>query len=302
MISTFPNFKTIDLDYKEEIESFYKSQKIFLSDHSFLNLWFWSRGGKNKVAKLNNNLVFLLSDYEDDCLKLSFLGENGVNETVHKLLDFAELKGIEKKLYYIPEKIAKKLPSEEFLVKKDIDNLDYIFSPQEISELKGKNFISLRRFKNIFLRNFSEIEFLAQESSEVENVNELMEVFEVWAQNKGEKEVSVENERKALECMVSDFCSQRLILSKVLVKEKIAAFSIDEILSDNFALSHFFKADFRIKGVSEFLNCQTADFLHKEGIKYWNWEQDLGIEGLRKNKERYKPIKYLNKYTVEKVK
>lgn len=299
MISTFPNFKTIDLDDKEEIESVYKSQKVFLSDFNFLSLWSWGEKRKNQVAKLNNNLVFLLSDYEDGSLKLSFFGENNVNETANKLLDFAELKKIEKKLYYTPENIASKLSSDEFIVKKDIDNLDYVLSPQKISELKGKSFTSLRRFKNIFLRNFSEIEFLVQDGSEAENVDELMKVFEVWVQNKGVGVLAVENERRALESIINDFNRHQLILSKVLVAGKVVAFSIDEILSDNFALSHFAKADIKIKGVYEFLNCQTATFLHKKGIKYWNWEQDLGIKGLRKNKERYKPIKYLNKYTVE---
>ncbi len=300
MIPSFPNFKPIELADKEEIESFYKLQREFLSDLSFLNLWLWGQDEKNKVAKLNGNLVFLLSDYETHLFKLSFLGEERVVETANTLLDFALEKKLEEKLYYLSESVVKNLPAEEFLINRDEDNSDYVLSIKTVSDFKSSGLKSQFRSKNSFLKTYPEAEFLVQSSSEVDRVDDLLDIFEVWASNKGEKAGNLLNEKQALKYLVDNFFEFDLILSKVLIKGDLVAFSVDEILSDDFVLSHFAKADFRLKGIYEFLNSQTATFLHKSGAKYWNWEQDLGIEGLRKNKEKYRPVKKNNKFTVEK--
>ena len=46
---------------------------------------------------------------------------------------------------------------------------------------------------------------------------------------------------------------------------------------------------------------EEARILHDMNIPYYNWEQDLGIPGLRYSKEKYKPIFYLKKFTVSRV-
>ena len=52
------------------------------------------------------------------------------------------------------------------------------------------------------------------------------------------------------------------------------------------------------KGVNAYLINELAKILYKKGIVYINWEQDLGILGLRENKESYLPTRYLKKYSL----
>ena len=75
-------------------------------------------------------------------------------------------------------------------------------------------------------------------------------------------------------------------------------FSIDELLPNKFVMGHFIKADVRYKGIYEFLNEKTAGYLYINNYLDWNWQQDLGITGLRKLKKSYQPLKMFKKFKV----
>ena len=77
-------------------------------------------------------------------------------------------------------------------------------------------------------------------------------------------------------------------------------FTVYEILSSEYAISHFAKADISYhRAINDMLNWEEAKVLDERGIKYFNWEQDLGIPGLRKSKEKYKPTFFLKKLSIK---
>ena len=43
---------------------------------------------------------------------------------------------------------------------------------------------------------------------------------------------------------------------------------------------------------------KTAQYFESIKIKFWNWQQDLGISGLRNLKLSYRPVYILKKYEV----
>ncbi|RDC49395.1 DUF2156 domain-containing protein, partial [Acinetobacter sp. RIT592] len=88
-----------------------------------------------------------------------------------------------------------------------------------------------------------------------------------------------------------------LKISGIYIDSKLEAFSIGEMLNDNMAVIHVEKANADIRGLYPYINQQ---FLLNEfsDVEFVNREEDLGIEGLRKAKLSYHPVKFAEKYTV----
>ncbi len=83
----------------------------------------------------------------------------------------------------------------------------------------------------------------------------------------------------------------------VYVNDKLSAFTIGERVNDDMAIVHIEKADSSINGLYAFINKTFVEECFSD-VPFINREQDLGIEGLRKAKLTYQPIKLEPKYTV----
>jgi hypothetical protein len=69
------------------------------------------------------------------------------------------------------------------------------------------------------------------------------------------------------------------------------------MLNSDTAVIHIEKANHHIDGLYTLINQQFCEREWKEAV-YVNREQDLGLEGLRKAKLSYNPVKLIDKYTV----
>jgi hypothetical protein len=84
----------------------------------------------------------------------------------------------------------------------------------------------------------------------------------------------------------------------VYVGDKMVAYSMSEIASSKTAITHFALADRDYEGSSRYMTCATARILWEQGCVYLNYEQDMGISGLRRLKMAYRPVAFLKKYRV----
>jgi len=95
-----------------------------------------------------------------------------------------------------------------------------------------------------------------------------------------------------------DVLNDRVKVFGIFVDGKLEAFSLGEYLNSNMALIHVEKANPDIRGLYPFINQQ---FLVSEfsDVEFVNREEDMGIEGLRKAKLSYHPIRFVEKYSVK---
>ena len=301
MIPTFPIFKIIDFNDKDDVESYTHRFKPY-SDFNFISLWAWDTDSKRMISCLNGNLVVLFTDYQTNKPFLSFLGNKRPKSTILELIDFAKSRELPTELSFITKESLRKLKQTNLDIADDKINFDYIFSTKELADLKGNKFSGKRHLADGFSKNYPEATFEIKRLSDKSVQKQLMETIERWEKKKktDKKDYDFKHEEMAINRLlkVSRNHESKLLLSCVYLNNEILGFSIDELLPKNYSISHFAKADTTYKGIYEFLNQRVSQYLRDIKIEFWNWEQDLGVSSLEKVKSSYRPSFFLKKFKV----
>lgn len=251
------------------------------------------------LSQLNGNLVVLFYDYVSETPFLSFIGKNKLSETTSELLDYSKEKYQTDYLKLISEVVASNLSDSEFKILPDEDSHDYILSVSYLGNLNNHSSKeNERRIKlKKFLREYPHYSVKQCYGKEVKD-DDYLEMFIRWSKNKNHNHWEL-NEFKAFERLLQNKETDNQILS-IYDGDNMIGFATIEILSNDFSICHFAKADASYKGIYDALFWEVSKVLHQCGIKYWNHEQDLGIPGLRIAKKKYKPNFYLKKFTISK--
>lgn len=297
-IPEFPKFKRLELKDRSSIEKI--TEKFpHHSDFNFVSMWSWDTKEEVEISKLNNNLVVKFTDYLTGNPFFSFLGHNKVSDTAEKLISLSQTKHNKGHLKYIfEETVNNHVDKDNFEVIADSASHDYVYAVSHLANMhkwskhtSGKN---VRRFVKEF--NQYSVEHFDLENAPVEKC---MKLLDKWTEGKGLDKTDL-NEYKAVSRMFKSNIKNLKVVT-LSVNNELVGFTIYEVVTDEYAVSHFAKADNQYhKSIGDVLNWEEAKILHAQGIKHFNWEEDLGIEGLRKFKEKYKPAYLLKKYKVKK--
>lgn len=83
----------------------------------------------------------------------------------------------------------------------------------------------------------------------------------------------------------------------LIIDNRIMAFALGERLDDDTIAVHFEKASYAYRGAYAAINRIMLENIGSN-YRFVNREQDLGIEGLRKVKLEYNPVRFIKKYGV----
>jgi len=303
VIPEFPNFKAIELSDKEEVEKFTKKFPPY-SDFNFASMWSWDIKGEMRISQLNGNLIVRFNDYLTGEPFYSFLGNNMVNETAEALLELSKKEGLGLQLKLIPEEVIKGLDLERFDSNEDRDHFDYIYNVETFSKLESSKFNVRRRHTRFFSKTFLH-DIKKHDEIDVSLKGQILNLYNDWANEKGEKITTEysQHEFLALSRFISASEHMDFFVVGIYYENRLIAVALTENTPNQFNLSHFQKAvNSNFKGLNTYLVHEIAKMLEKENIKYINWEQDLGISGLRENKEAYLPCGFLKKYSLSTAK
>ncbi len=300
MLPIFPTLKSLELSDKDDVNLIVKKYPPY-SDFNFVSLWSWNIHNTAKIGLLNGNLVLFFQDYISNEKFLSFLGETKVNETAEILLSASSSLGAVTELRLMPEHSITNLDMQKFNLHEDPSNHDYVSSVKELSEMKGSRFLSKRNYVNRFSREHGEtVTFRKLNLADQRIKNEIRILFKQWQKSKGKDNSETENEFKAINRLLEGSHTFDLHAVGLYKDTALIAFAIHEYVQHDYAVFHFEKADAGYVGIFEFCKKHISSSLLTGGAVFMNLEQDLGLEGLRKAKESYRPIHYLKKYTVSK--
>ena len=294
MLNQYPNFSKLTLEHQSLIDDFIAEYEPY-SDFNFLSLYSWNFDETAEVCLLNDNLVIKLPDYITGEPVVSILGKTKITESIQALLEESLT------LKLVPQATINSLQEPvNFNIEEDIDNNDYIFDLSDHANFPRSEHKSKRKNMNRFIREYGErVLVQSLDIKDKVRVEELEQVFLQWGRERQRDDTEVENERVAILRFLEHADSFKCRAYEILIDEKIVGFSLNEILANKFANAHFQKSLIKYANMDIFFtNFVAKKLVEEEGCMYINWEQDLGIEGLRQLKQSYKPVKMLKKYLV----
>lgn len=294
MIPEYPNFTGIGLGVKDEIGKIFSKFEPY-HDFSFVNLLCWNANDTTEVSFLNGNLVVRLPDYVNGEPVVTLLGNDLIDDSLEKLLTTTN------RLRLVPEVVVDSIVNKEnFNISEDRDNFDYIYKLADLSNLSGLKFKKKRNKTNAIREVFSEkIDIENSNYIDASDTDRLSALFSKWAINSRQTKEELQFEKLAFKKLLENSSAFNLLLTTVSIESSLVAFSINEIVSPEWAICHFEKSLSIHNQMGTFIAWQAAKDLLDIGCLYVNWEPDLGIDGLRKSKLSFQPDYFLKKYEIK---
>jgi uncharacterized protein len=297
-IPSFPEFARLSLTHKDLLRATAKRFPPY-SDFNFVSMYTWNTDETMSVAILYDNLIVRLNYYEDDRLFLSMLGTNRLRETIETLFAYCRKNNMEAKLELVPQSVVSAIPERlkgDYEIVEDRDNHDYIVSVKNVCE--GGIARNKRRSYKRFLRSYDQkVTCKTIDLTDSEIKGQVEEVITTWT---SQKILSAENEKefKAIERCLKHVEDLDIKGYGAYVDGRLVAFLIFESASESTAILHYGKSNRGIPGAFDFIKIELARHLAAHGIEFMNFEQDVGVEGLRLDKSAFYPVDFLKKYII----
>jgi hypothetical protein len=294
MILRFPEFTPLSINLKDEFDLLTAPYEPY-AEFSFGCLFSWDINSSAALSVIENNLLIKMPDYETGDPFISLLGTENIESNIRRVLDRYE------SLRLVPEVTVDMLEDRSaFRIEEDRDQHDYVYNMHDLASLNGSALKNRRKkARSFYTRHETNLGVFKANPKQSSTAAIIMNVFEDWAISKDiENNESTQHERIALTRLLDNASSFNLVCIVVTFENNPIGFSLNEVVSKDYAISRFHKSVIGHKHLDPFLSSLVAKELAHYGCKYLSWEQDLGVPGLRDFKESYKPFKYLKKYTI----
>mgnify|MGYP003310379236 CR=1 FL=1 len=270
------------------------------SQLSFTNLYMWQNLYPVQIA-VEDDVMFLTKSVDGDFFALQPIGsKEKMIWAVDKFMEYFQDLGKPLQFFLVDEKFAELLanyPGAEFKLQANRDRFDYVYRSEDLICLAGRKYHSKKNHWNSFWRNFPQARYVPISEENISLCKlELDKWYLRYRQEKPEDSV-IEWERDAALEVLNDFSFFEVRGGAILLDGRIVAFTFGEQINKDMAVIHVEKADPTVRGAYPAIN---QGFVEHEWahLSYINREEDLGVEGLRKAKESYKPVKMIRKYNA----
>ncbi len=298
--------KSIEITDKKLFDNYFQKYPPVTSELTFTNLFMWRDYYSFKFLEWQNHLLIYSTEYFKRWKKSISNNEKAilflppVGSTPAKIiLDLFNSKNpIE--IHRVPETITNKIKEEEAFnhlnvnLCEDRNNWDYLYDLESLITLPGNKFRQKRRWLNKFFEKY-DYEFQIITEDEIDKTLRLQ--IEWWDANEGRSSEDLMDEQKAIVTALKHFTELNFKGGLICVDNKCVAYTLGEMLNNETLVIHIEKAHIEYEGSYQAVNNL---FLKEFGrnVKFVNREQDLGIPGLRKAKEAYKPIRMIKKSII----
>lgn len=299
-------FKDIDMESRELLNPYFDLVDYEACEYCFNTLYMWQHLYKTGYY-IGDGFAVIVAENEGNTFSILPLAKKeDMPRVIQFIIDYFEEE--QKKIYFrgitreVVEFLKENYPGK-FDYTEERDLFDYVYDGDNMRELKGRKNVKKRNHINYFLKEYEgRYEYRLLDEKDFDACLELMEE---WTSNKEENNAiseEIEEELIGIKKLFAHYniLKDKLKIAGIFIDGKLEAFTMGEYINPNMALIHIEKANPNIRGLYPFINQQ---FLVHEfsDAEFVNREEDLGVEGLRKAKLSYHPVRFVEKYTVREV-
>jgi hypothetical protein len=189
-----------------------------------------------------------------------------------------------------------------FTVRETPELSDYIYTREDLAELRGNRFSAKRNLVRQFERQYAAAGRLAIAPIGAGDKAECAAFLEQWCRERdcdADPREDLACEKQAVLHALEDL--ERLALRGLLLRidGRVSAFAIAADLSAGMGALHFEKAFAGIKGLYQFFDRECARRLFGPERRLINKESDMGLPGLAKAKRSYHPAHLAGAYRLD---
>jgi hypothetical protein len=267
-----------------------------LCEYSFANLRIWRDFDRPEIATMGGEICIRINPVSEPPFFLEPIGRNGVRAAAEACLDHTG------RISRATRSFVDSLPKGKFRFAEIRNHYDYIYRVRDLAELRGRRFDGKRNHIRRFRRQFPHCRYSELRRSHAEAA---IMLFEQWRETKrhcaepGEAlpELAFGCQRMALKRAFEEFCELGFMGGVIEADGRMIGFFIAAPLSENAACVPLAYCVPDVPGAFQALlweGCRRT----LAGFELVNLEQDLGIDGLRRYKESYYPVRMEQKFDV----
>lgn len=172
---------------------------------------------------------------------------------------------------------------------------DYLHYVKDLARFRGKKFHTLKNHVRQFEKRYPGFKFARISDSNIDQIKAFMQSF---AEQKQDEELDATETEELIKIteILDDLGAYNMIGHCIFVDGEVVGFELGEIVGEMY-YSHIQKANREYAGAyPELVNMVANELIGK--AKYINREEDLGNEGLRFSKLKYRPFDFVKKCMV----
>lgn len=259
---------------------------------NFTTLYIWGGEGKIKYDIVEDCLVCFFYSGRDGIGCTYPVGNGNRQKAAEMAFEYMQKQGGTPRFILMPHAAAlecEQVFPNKFHIYSDRNNADYIYETNRMIHLSGKDLHSKKNHVNAFLKKYS----FTYERIPMSQVPECIELFLKW--QGALKNHTAGFSQKATIRLLENVDALGVTLGGIRVDKQLIAFSAGEAVTKDCALIHLEYADATIRGAFPIMNQQFCAN-EWQSYSFVNREEDMGIEGLRKAKMAYRPVRLIEKY------
>lgn len=287
------NPKEVKITDKSLLDGFFGMSEN--SIYNFTTLFMWSAEGKIRYDIVDNCLILFFYNSRNGVCCTYPIGTGDRRKVAEQALDFMKSNSKKPRFILMSEEMARECDAyfpEKFRICADRNNADYVYLSEHLIHLSGKKLHQKRNHFNAFVSKYP---FVYKRIGQAE-VGDCVALFEKWLATQPKEAVAFS--KAPTMRLLENLDALSVVAGGIYVEGKLVAFSVGEGITDDMALIHVEYADISYRGAYNAINQQFVAN-EWEHYLYINREEDMGLEGLRRAKLAYRPIRLVEKFSGE---